>query len=290
MVSLNYLGPDQDSNPLDPNNGLLLLDTTRAKNIIDNFAVTRGKTLALIQSGWSDANGGFIGSENYLAGSNPTGTQKTLQNILDYKNGSYNPCIQSSAVSTELGKYISNSSIGAANGVAGTDSNNKVPVAQLPSMGSGYLLGPLGISNSWSGSATTVNSAAGPLKFAEWAIQNNAINFQPLVFMVVNAVTDNLLGRSVIEVRISNGSASTYSTLNPLVAIGTGKSYYTGLQTIQVMPCSATSGQTGGSSYPPTYNTYLTAWIYDVGIGTSKIESAGNSIVTASAFLMRVLA
>jgi len=290
MSSLNYLGTDPDSNPTDPKNGLLVLNTTRAKNIVDNFAVTRGKTLGLIQSGWSDGQGGFIGSLNYLAGSNPTGSQQTLQNILSYKNGNYDPCIQSSAISSELEKYIATNKIGVAGGVAATDSNNRVPVAQLPSMGSGYLIGPLGLSSTWSGQATTVNSGAGPLKFAEWAIQTNAINFQPLVFMIVNAATDNMLGRTVIEVRLSNGPTNTYSTVSPLVAMGTGKSYYTGMQTISVLPCATSSGQNGFSSYPPTYNTYLTAWLYDAGIGTSKIENVGNAVVTASAFLMRVLA
>ena len=289
MSSLNYLGTEPESEPSNPNNDLLVLNTTKAKNIVDNFSVTRGKTLGLIQSGWSDGTG-FIGSLNYLAGSNPTGSQQTLQNILSYKNGSFNPCIQSSAVTSELNKYIPYAKVGVAGGVASTDSNNRVPVAQLPSMGSGYLIGPLGISNTWSGQATTVNSGAGPLKFAEWAIQTNAINFQPMVFMVVNALTDNLLGRSVIEVRISSGPANSYSTMNPLVAMGTGKSYYTGTQTINVLPCATSSGQNGFSSYPPTYNTYLTAWLYDVGIGTSRIENVGNAIISASAFLMRVLA
>lgn len=301
MVALNYLGIGPDSTPPDDpsyaaiwnaRKGTLPLTTTNCKGLIDAFDTTRDKTTSLMQLGWSDGSGGFTGTNNYLATSatgNPS--QKTLQNLLEYKNGVANRCIQQADVEAQTTKYIATNQVGqTGNGpaVASLDANRLVPVSQLPSMGSGYLLGPFGVSWSNGGSASTVTN--GPFKFAEWAIQTNAVNFQPLVYMVVNAQTDNPLGRTVIEVRISNGPTTLYSTSNPLVARGTGRSFFTGNQAIAVLPCAATNGQTGGSFYPPTYNTYLTAWLYDAGNGTSTISNATSSIITASAFLMRVLA
>lgn len=287
MAKLNYLGIDPNSDAQNPNNEFIPLTTTSCKGIIDAFPTTRIITNALLQEGWTGP-GGFTGTNNYLATSSNNSQQKTLQNLLSYKNNVLNPCVQSSAVLTETSKYISNSQRGAANGVASTDANNKVPLEQLPSMGSGYLLGPFG--TSWIGSGTASSIANGPLKFAEWAIQTNAINFYPHAYMIINTQTDSHLGRPVIEVRLSNGPATTYSNLHPLIAMGTGRSYYTGIQTIAVLPCPRVNGQVGGSFYSPSYNTYLTAWLYDSGNGNTSIGSAASSVIVASAFLMRVLA
>ncbi len=287
MPALDYLGIGPTTNASNPKNEFLVLDAANFQSVMTNLPVTRSKTITLIQSGWTDGTGGFIGSNNYLTNSTVSTDQKTLQNILSYKNNVLNPVIQQSQLQAESVKYITNASVGAASGVASTDASNYVPVAQLPSMGSGYLVGPFGISAAFSGSATTISN--GPLKVAEWAIGVNAINFQPLVFMLVNATTSDNLGRSVIEVRISNGPSNNYSTSNPLVAIGTGRSFYTGLQPISVLPCAPASGRTGSAAYPPTYNTYLTAWLYDAGVGTSTVTNATGAIISATAFLVRVL-
>lgn len=295
MPSLNYVSLNQDSTPdpsfqeeWDARKGYLPLTTTNCKGIIDSFSATRSKTTSLMQLGWSDESGGFVGTNNYLATSatgNPS--QKTLQNLLNYKNGVLNPCIQQANVSAETQKYIALSQVGSASGVAATDSNNKVPLEQLPSMGSGYLLGPYGIS--WSTDVSGVSTIANAKRFAEWAIQTNPVNFRPLVYMIVNTQTDNKLGRPVIEVRMSNGPTTLYSTSNPLVAMGTGRSFYTGTQAIAVMPCASANGQVGGGFFSPTYNTYLTAWLYDAGTGNSSITNVKSSVITATAFLMRVL-
>jgi hypothetical protein len=289
MVSLNYLGVSP-SLETSSKKGLLVLDTNNCEDLIGKFDNTRDKTSTLISSGWTDSSGGFVGSNNLVAQSNPTGSQKTLQQLLSYTNSTaptLDPCIQYSTITSELGKYVSTASIGAKSGVAGLDSNKKVPVAQLPSMGSGYLLGPYGPNSVSPGSATTIGSANGPHKLAEWAIQNNGgSNFQPMVYMIVNAETDFLLGRPVIEVRITNGPPTSYSSTHSLVAIGTGRNYYTGNQSIAVLPTASIPGQFGNSSYSANYNTYLTAWLYDAGTGTSKVLSAG-AVSVATAFLMR---
>jgi hypothetical protein len=289
MPALNYLGIGPTTNAANPKNGFLVLDAANFQSVMTNLPVTRSKTITLIQSGWTDGTGGFIGSNNYLTNSTVSTDQRTLQNILSYKSNVLNPVIQQSQLQAESVKYITNASVGAASGVASTDASNYVPVAQLPSMGSGYLIGPfgIGINAAFDGSATTISN--GPRKIAEWAIGVNPINFQPLVFMLVNATTSDNLGRTVIEVRISDGPASAYSTSNPLVSMGTGRSFYTGLQPIIVLPCAPANGRTGSTAYPPTYNTYLTAWLYDAGAGTSTVPSAVVPGISGTAFLMRVL-
>lgn len=286
MPALNYIGIGPGADASNPKNGFLVLDAVNCQNLLDQLPVTKSKTITLIQGGWSDS-GGFAGTNNYLTNSTVNTDQKTLANILAYKNNILNPCIQQSALKAESDKYIANSSKGVSGGVAGTDASNYVPLTQLPSMGSGYLLGPFGLSKSYSGTATTIFN--GPLKIAEWEIGPNDINFQPLVFMIVNAKTDINQGRTVIEVRISNGPATAYNSSHPLVAIGTGRSFYTDLQSIAVLPCAPASGRTGSAAFPPSYNTYLTAWLYDAGTGTSSLTNATGSIISATAFLMRVV-
>lgn len=287
MPALNYRGIGPTTDAANPKNGFLVLDAANFQSLMTNLPVTRSKTITLIQSGWTDGSGGFIGSNSYLTNSTVSTDQRTLENIKSFKNNVPNPVIQQSQLQAESVKYITNASVGAASGVASTDASNYVPVAQLPSMGSGYLIGPFGISTAASGSATTIFS--GPFKIAEWVIGVNPINFQPLVFMHVNATTSDNLGRTVIEVRISNGPATTYSTSNPLVAMGTGRSFYTGLQPITVLPCAPASGRTGSTAYPPTHNTYLTAWLYNAGAGTSTVPNAVAPGISGTAFLVRVL-
>lgn len=259
MPSLEYVGIDPTDNASDPKNSRLVVDMIRAQSIMDNLPINRSVAIGQIAT---KAN-------TYATSSSLSAALLGLA--------------QESYVSGENSKNILKTSLGVPNGIASTGTDNKIPLSQLPSMGNGFVLGPFGYSSAWSGSATTVVN--GPFKLAEWGIQTNPITFQPWVFMTVVAQT---IGRSVVEIRISNGPTNSYSTSNPLVAVGTGRSFYYDSQPILVMPCASISGQSGtsASSYGPNYNTYLTAWIYDVGGGTSTVSST--SIVSSSAFLVRV--
>ena len=220
-------------------------------------------------------------------------TQNSLNTIL--AGTSNNPCVISSAVATAVANFVTQAQVGltGAGGVASLDGNRKVPLSQLPSMGGGYLIGPYGCSSLMTVSATG-SLPGGAFKLVEWAIGNpGGKNFQPLVFMQVNATTSTNLGRTVIEVRMSNGPATSYSYLNPLVATGTGRTFYTGYQTISVLPCGSSAGQsnsyyTVGASTGSYTNLYLTAWVYDAGtsyISTTSINST--DVVLATAFLMQ---
>ena len=262
-MSLNYVGVGPS--PIGDDD--LIVDMVNAQNILDSLPVNRGSASTQIST---RANG--------LA------SAASLATVLS-------GYVQASYVDTENGKNILKTQLGVAGGIASTDANNKVPLSQLPSMGDGFIFGPFGHNlPSLSGAAAGVSSITQPpVKFAEWAIQSNPLTFQPWVYM--NVVTQaTTLGRSVIEVRISSGPVSSYSTSNPLVAIGTGRRFFYGPQAIAVLPCASSVSQSGTSASPygPGYNTYLTAWLYDAGNGISSVGS--NSIISASAFLIKTSA
>ena len=73
---------------------------------------------------------------------------------------------------------VPSSSIGQPNGVASLDSAGDVPLAQLPVLGAGYVLGPYGPT-----AVTTGSTGATPFKIADWNIGNTALAFRAWVFM-----------------------------------------------------------------------------------------------------------
>lgn len=275
MATLRYVGNSTASPPSGPTGLSSLNDTTGAQTILDNLPVNRNSVTNSINAKAAE----YATAASLAATLNPSGATGYAQ--WSYMKTENAKCI----LSSKLGRTTATDTASLTGRVASTDASNLIPENQLPSMGNGYIIGPLGTTNTYAGSATTLSN--GPLKIAEWAIKTNSITFQPLVFMVVNTI-NTLLGRTVIEVRITNGAATSYSTSDPLVAIGTGRSFYYGTQAISVLPCAAINSQSGttASVYGPSYNTYLPAWMYDAGSGTSTISSS--SIASASAFLMRV--
>lgn len=258
MPPLRYIGRDESVAPNDPNNSKLLIDLRNTKLILDNLPINRG----LVDT--------QISTKQALYATQTTLTTRLTQYV------------QYGSMVNDLNKCVPTSWRGAPNGVATTDTLNRVPLSQIPSLGDGYALGPFGCTQTFAAS-----TGGAPVKIAQWVIGPGPLTFQPLVFMVVNARTSEATaGRTVVEVRISDGPASGYSTSNPLVAIGTGRSYYTSNQPIVVMSCSPSLGQVGTTaSYLPTYNTHLTAWMYDYGAISTVTASA---VVAGSAYLMKV--
>jgi hypothetical protein len=264
MPSLKYYGPQPD--PYDitsANRNNWIIDTAGAESIISSLPINQ----TVVESQ-------IITKASLYATKNSLDT--TLTN---YATRSY--------MLSENSRGILSSQIGVQGGIAGTDSSNKVPLSQLPSMGNGFVLGPFGVTAVYAGDAGAVSS--GPFKFAEWAIGTNPITFKPIAFMVANVYTNSDFGRPVIEIRITNGPATAYSSLDPLVAMGTGRKFYTGLQPVAVMPCNSNlSGGSPATNFTSSYNTYLTAWIYDAWQGRSAAQTS--SIVSAGAYLLRVTA
>lgn len=173
---------------------------------------------------------------------------------------------------------------GAANGVASLDSNGKIPLAQLPALGAGYLLGPFGPRH-LNASVAVFSGSTGstPLKICDWELGSQSVStFRPLAFMnaLVSCTTG---GWPVIEVKISDGAAA-YAD-QTLVARGYGRTSFTDAQSVTVIPCPHTTGASGTSS-PPTYSTpYLTAWLYDAN--GHSVTLGGSGVINAVIFLLR---
>lgn len=324
-MGLLYRGlrPSEDS--ADSKVGLLPVEKATAEEIIDGFPLSQtviGSTIATRKSLYvtASANGQ---NNSLLALLPPPNDQKTgysdtgpgsyyrTQDAL--RIGSLNCAINTpdatslvgttyttDGTDTDIGKILKPA-------IATTDTSGLIPLAQLPSMGAGYMLGPYGYTDPGQTGGTT---ATGTFKLAQWIITQPGIGFfQPMVFMVVQAKSE-FLGRPLIEVRISAAAPSAYSTSHPLVATGIGRSFrhklfsadYLGntspnnIQTVTVMPCSAISGQTfsGTTSFDASYGTgttpkvfYLTAWMKEAGVNGVGVSSS-YSIVSGSAFLMKM--
>lgn len=165
--------------------------------------------------------------------------------------------------------------VGQPNGAATLDANGQVPLAQMPALGAGYLLGPYGPTSN------PVRSVAGgsPLDVVDFNIGVKNIVFQPLFFASVLATTVSR-GRAVLEARMSNGPA-LYGA-QTLIASGMGDTLYTDLQAIALKP-TGTPGVTP-SSYPATYNIFISLWLFDLYQSTT-VDTTG--IVSASVYLLR---
>jgi len=166
---------------------------------------------------------------------------------------------------------------GQPNGVANLDADGKIPVDQIPALGAGYIYGPYGPTSTAVGSTSNT-----PLKIAEWLIGVPPFSFQPLVFGYV--IAQSPLGRPVIEVRMSNGSAPYASQTR--IGIGVGRSLYVDAQPIPIIGAPATVNQVGSSpDWPASTNIVATAWLWDRDSQTSTVIS--NAVFSAAIFLMR---
>ena len=95
-----------------------------------------------------------------------------------------------------------------------------------------------------------------------------SLKFVPLVYATVIA-TSASMGRTVIEARISEGSAVHDS--QTLIARGTGRDYYVNKQAIAVSP----TGSPG--EFATTYNTQVSLWVKDLTQST-VVASGGHRV------------
>lgn len=72
-----------------------------------------------------------------------------------------------------------------------------------------------------------------------------------------------------------------------LISRGVGRNNWNDLQAISVVPTPSGAGHTGvaGTGYSPTYNAWISAWLYDAN-GQTVSVSTGN-IAIASAYFIR---
>lgn len=179
---------------------------------------------------------------------------------------------------------VPTTSRGVASGVASLDGTTKVPIAQIPVLGAGYLRGPYG-TTAQPGAGTGAfpqSTASTPIKIADINIGVSSLLFQPLVFCSA-FVTGTALARPVIEVRIANSTSSTTYAASTLVAMGVGRNLYADYHAITVVPVGSTTG-TSPASLATNYNVWLTVWLYDANNDGVTIATGLSS---CSVFLAR---
>lgn len=162
-------------------------------------------------------------------------------------------------------------------GVASLDGSSKIPTAQVPVLGAGFVSGPFGPTATFAGSATNT-----PIKICDWNLGATGVSFYPRAYMSILALATNL-GRPVVEVWISN--APMIYGAGTLVARGSGRTFWNDLMTVNVVPVPSKTGQVGGTGFSPTYTAWLTAWLYDAN-GEGVSVATGN-IATAGVYLWR---
>jgi hypothetical protein len=170
--------------------------------------------------------------------------------------------------------------IGVAGGVAALDATTKIPLVQLPSVGAGYIKGPFGPTAGFAVTGTTST----PQKIADWNIGVQSLTFMPWVMCSIMVQSLTPLARPVVEIRMSNGSA-VYAS-QTFIARGLGRSLYTSAQSVAVVSAPTVTGATGpGTAYSPTYNIWLSAWLYDAN--NAGVEAAQNSVTSGAVYLVR---
>jgi hypothetical protein len=237
-----------------------------------NEITNRLATNAILTSGSPSQGSVQTQLDALTTGANPTYAPKTYVDTQDslYQLPSYYQGQDLLNVPT--------SSVGQPNGVAALTSAGKVPIAQMPVLGAGYILGPYGPTATFSG----VTDAT-PLKIADWNIGLRSLAFQPLVFMNVFAL--GYMAHPKIEVFITNSTtAVNYASAGTLVALGEGNGLYNDYESILVMPVPSTVSQTP-TNLPTTYNIWISAWIKDLNDQSVTISSGG--VATGSAFILR---
>ena len=163
-------------------------------------------------------------------------------------------------------------------GAASLNSSAQVPITQMPVLGTGYIVGPVGATATAAGTTSNV-----PLRIADWNVGQIGMQFRPMVFM--HALVTGLLAHPIIEVKIANSTTAPAYSAMTLVAQGLGRSYYNDYAAVAVVPV----GDTTGESYPTllgaTYNVWLTAWLWDLNSQNTTITTSG--LVNTAAFFLR---
>lgn len=179
---------------------------------------------------------------------------------------------------------------GTPNGVATLGADGKIPAAQLPALGSGYLRGPWGHVNAYPGTTGQVK-----LKIADWGTRPGvtAHKCQILAWMSVS-IACSKLARPVVEIRVGGTGDTTYAS-QVLVARGYGRLYYEDSQVVTVQPCSDTTSRVATTNtqlnqfwLDPNFDARLTAWLYDETSAGQVSLMQTDHVAASSAWVFKV--
>jgi hypothetical protein len=185
---------------------------------------------------------------------------------------------------TAIGTAASSPLIGSYYGTASLNSSTKVPLAQLPNVGAGYLVGP------WGPTAVIapVSTGSTPVKIADWNLGLPSVAFRPLVFFSAFITATVTTAQPVIEIRIANTVTAPSYASTTLIALGEGRVGYADFHAIACLPAPNTTGQTP-SLLPTSYEVWISAWLYDAaGSGSNSVTlNAAGNIANAAVFYLR---
>lgn len=247
MPRLNYVGPD-------PADGTDVLNRLQGNNLINAAPISRTASTEAIEA---------------------EATLRASKDFIDLADSDY------ATVEYYEGRDALNvptASVGAPNGVAGLV-GGKVPLVQLPVLGSGYLKGPFGPTAVYIVSNVTNT----PVKLATFAIGNQSVAFHALAYATA-AIDTTPGGAPVLEMRASNGAASYGSQI--LVAQGVGSPMHNGRQVVAVSP----SADALGASNPAPWgvNTNIVVDLYVYSTTTTPVVVGSASLLSAVVYLMRM--
>lgn len=249
MPRLNYVGPE-------PSIGIELINRGQGTDIINNAIPNRSATTAAVE-----ATANTYASKDYI----------------DLADGNYTTV---DYYQNKIGLNVYANQVGQPNGVASLV-GGKIPIAQVPVLGSGYLKGPFGPTTT----ATSPTAGTTPVKVADFTIGVQSVAFQPLAYATV-AVDTKPGGRPILEMRLSNGTANYGS--QTLIAQGIGRPIYDGRQIVCVTPASDTTNAQSPSSWPGNTNIIVSLWAYSSS--SVPITISSSAVLSAVVFLLRTTA
>lgn len=174
--------------------------------------------------------------------------------------------------------------LGQPNGVATLDSATKVPLAQMPNMGSGYILGPFGMTARSNTDVDTSSSPATKVLIGEWNLGVRNIPFRPLVFL--NCFAKSVGGQPLIEIKMADTlTVPSYAAAGEVIGQALGRTLWTDFQSLNVIPGPNTAGM-AATNLPNSYRIYITAWLSDLS-STAGVVMASDNVASASVYLVR---
>lgn len=248
MAGLYYIGPTTDGR-----------DTESRQHT--ETALTSGFSRAYVQ--------GRVGEKVALRGS---------KTYVDNADSGYAPVAYYPAQDALL---VPISSKGVANGVATLGSDGKLPAAQTPVLGAGFVKGPWGPNSAFGGS-----TQATPLKIAQWNTVGYNVIGVPWAYMNTSVQSDG--GRPVLEIRIGTSTQTAYAD-QTLIAQGFGRSFYNDYQMVTAIPCDPDLGESADGvqdNYDPALSYIINAWLWD-DVSGHTVTTTNSSIASASLFWAR---
>lgn len=241
MPRLPYVGPE-------PARAIDLLTRSHGQAIIDTAPLTRTQVAITVEDQADDRAG---------------------KDYIDLADAGYATADYYQSVNA---LNIAATAIGAPDGVAALV-DGTIPAAQLPVLGSGLLKGPFG--------PTTLTPVTGvtttPATFAQFAIGNQSVAFQPWGYAVV-AVDSKPGGRPIIDMRL-NGV---------LIAQATGSPMYNGRQILTLVSGSETLGAANPGPWP--LNTAITVTMTLASSSSVPMAVGSASVLSAAVYLLKMAA